>query len=168
MKLKTRIRRALNYWGWRLSHPAAPYERYYVHRVMSKIRSGHGHPAIGPKARPLRNESELLEFLLKHGLEPGDLTIDYGCGSLRLAPPLIDFLEPGKYWGMDLAQDFLDLGRDHLSPELDRAKRPRLVSSAMMSSSERGRKRRATSFPGMCAPRSRTTGSTPISAASSR
>ena len=85
MKLKTRIRRALTYWRWRLSHPTAPYEQYYVHRVMSKIRSGHGHPAIGPKARPLRNEAELLEFLLKHGLKPGDLTIDYGCGSLRLA-----------------------------------------------------------------------------------
>ncbi len=126
MKFKTRIRRALNYWSWRLSHPTAPYEQYYVHRVMSKIRSGHGHPAIGPKARPLRNESELLEFLLKHGLKPGDLTIDYGCGSLRLAPPLIDFLEPGKYWGMDLAQDFLDFGRAHLSPELTQAKRPRL------------------------------------------
>ena len=126
MKLKTRMRRALNYWGWRLSHPTAPYEQYYVHRVMAKIRSGHGHPAIGPKARPLRNESELLEFLLKHGLKPGDLTIDYGCGSLRLASPLIDFLEPGKYWGMDLAQDFLDLGRAHLSPELAQAKRPRL------------------------------------------
>jgi hypothetical protein len=93
---------------------------------MSKIRSGHGHPAIGPKARPLRNESELLEFLLKHGLKPGDLTIDYGCGSLRLAPPLIEFLEPGKYWGMDLAQDFLDLGRAHLPPALAEAKRPRL------------------------------------------
>jgi SAM-dependent methyltransferase len=93
---------------------------------MSKIRSGQGHPAIGPAARPLRNESELLDFLLKHGLQPGDLTIDYGCGSLRLASPLIEFLEPGKYWGMDLAQEFLDLGRAHLSPALAKAKRPRL------------------------------------------
>jgi hypothetical protein len=126
MKFKKRVRRALNYWTWRLAHPTAPYEHYYVHRVMSKIRSGQGHPAIGSTARPLRNESELLEFLLEHGLRPGDLTIDYGCGSLRLASPLIDFLEPGKYWGMDLAQDFLDLGRAHLSPELAQTKRPRL------------------------------------------
>ena len=109
-----------------MGHPTAPYEQYYVHRVMSKIRSGEGHPAIGPTARPLRSESEVLDFLRRHGLQPGDLTIDYGCGSLRLAPPLIDYLEPDKYWGMDLAQDFLDLGRAHLSPELAKAKRPRL------------------------------------------
>ncbi|HET6619352.1 MAG TPA: class I SAM-dependent methyltransferase [Dongiaceae bacterium] len=93
---------------------------------MSKIRSGAGHPAIGPAARPLRSESEVLDFLRKHGLQPGDLTIDFGCGSLRLAPPLIAFLDPGKYWGMDLAQEFLDLGRAHLSPELAKEKQPRL------------------------------------------
>lgn len=126
MKFKQTIRRALHYWTWRLSHPTAPYEHYYVHRVMCKIRSGQGHPAIGPTARPLRSASELLQFLRKHGLQPGDLTIDYGCGSLRLAPPLIDFLEPGKYWGMDLAPEFLDLGCAYLSPELAQAKRPRL------------------------------------------
>ena len=68
----------------------------------------------------------MLQFLLKHGLQPGDLTIDYGCGSLRLAPPLIDFLEPGKYLDMDLAPEFLDLGRAYLSPEPAQAKRPRL------------------------------------------
>ncbi|MEZ5830457.1 MAG: class I SAM-dependent methyltransferase [Dongiaceae bacterium] len=126
MKLKKKLRGTLSYWAWRLSHPTAPYEQYYVHRVMSKIRSGRGHPAIGPTARPLRNESELLDFLLKHGLQPGDLTVDYGCGSLRLASPLIGFLAPGKYWGMDLAQEFLDLGRAHLSPELAKTKQPRL------------------------------------------
>jgi hypothetical protein len=93
---------------------------------MSKIRSGKGHPAIGPAARPLRRQSELLDFLRRHGLQPGDLTIDFGCGSLRLAPPLIAYLEPGKYWGMDLAQEFLDLGRDHLPAELAKAKQPRL------------------------------------------
>ena len=126
MKFKKRVRRALSYWSWRLSHPAAPYEQYYVHRVMSKIRSGEGHPAIGPAARPLRRQSELLDFLRQHGLQPGDLTIDFGCGSLRLAPPLISFLEPGKYWGMDLAQEFLDLVRAHLPPELAKEKQPRL------------------------------------------
>jgi hypothetical protein len=126
LEMKKKARRALNYWTWRLRHPTAPYEQYYVYRVMSKIRSGQGHPAIGPAARPLRSESELLDFLRKHGLRAGDLTIDYGCGSLRLAPPLIDFLEPGKYWGMDIAQDFLDLGRARLSLDLAGAKRPRL------------------------------------------
>jgi hypothetical protein len=126
MKLKTRARRALHYWKWRLRNPTAPYEQYYVHCVMSKLRSGRGHPAIGRMARPLRTESELLDFLRRHGLRPGDLTIDYGCGSLRLASPLIAFLEPGKYWGMDIAQDFLDLGRAHLSPDLAAAKQPRL------------------------------------------
>lgn len=126
MKLSKKLRRITNYWAWRLSHPTAPYEQYYVHRVLAKIKSGQGHPAIGPTARPLRSESELLVFLRKFGLTPGDLVIDYGCGSLRLAPPLIAYLDPGKYWGMDLAQEFLDLGLAHLDPQQAAEKRPRL------------------------------------------
>jgi SAM-dependent methyltransferase len=126
MKINKKLRRSLNYWTWRLTHPTAPYEQYYVHRVLAKIRGGQGHPAIGPSARPLRARSELLDFLQRYGVRPSDLVIDYGCGSLRLAPPLIEFLEPGKYWGMDLAQEFLDLGLSHLDPELARTKSPRL------------------------------------------
>lgn len=126
MKINKKLRRALSYWAWRVRHPATPYEQYYVHRVLSKIRTGQGHPAIGPTARPLRERSELLTFLQRHGVQPTDLVIDYGCGSLRLAPPLIDYLAPGKYWGMDLAQDFLDLGLSHLDPQMTADKRPRL------------------------------------------
>lgn len=123
---KRRVRRTISYLRWRLTHPLAPYEQYYVHRVLAKIRGGHGHPAIGPSARPLRLRSELLDFLLKFDVKPTDLVIDYGCGSLRLATPLIEFLEPAKYWGMDLAQEFLDLGLTHLGPQLTEQKRPRL------------------------------------------
>ncbi len=126
MKINKTLRRSISYWSWRLSHPLAPYEQYYVHRVLAKIRGGQGHPAIGPGARPLRSRSELLEFLQKFGVKPTDLVIDYGCGSLRLATPLIEFLEPGRYWGMDLAQEFLDLGLTHLGPQLMEQKRPRL------------------------------------------
>jgi len=126
MKINKKLRRRISYWRWRLMHPLAPYEQYYVHRVLAKIHGGQGHPAIGPGARPLRSRSELLEFLLKFEVKPADLVIDYGCGSLRLATPLIEFLEPGRYWGMDLAQEFLDLGLTHLGPQLTEQKRPRL------------------------------------------
>lgn len=126
MKINKKLRRVLNYWIWRATHPTSPYEQYYVHRVLSKIKTGQGHPAIGPTARPLRERSELLDFLQRHGAQASDLVIDYGCGSLRLAPPLIAFLEPGKYWGMDLAQEFLDLGLSHLDQQMTREKRPQL------------------------------------------
>lgn len=141
MKLNKRFRRALNYWRWRLTHLGVPYEQYYVHRVLSKIKGGHGHPAIGPTARPLRARSELLDFLHRYGVQPSDLVVDYGCGSLRLAPPLIEFLEPGKYWGMDLAQEFLDLGVSHLDPQLAREKRPRLDVIAPAIVTQAGKER---------------------------
>jgi len=119
-------RKFKRYLKWRLKHPLAPYEDYYVHAVMKKIREGHGHPAIGAHARPVREHAELLEFLKKFGLRPDDVAVDYGCGSLRLGHSVIDYLEPGKYWGIDITDEFYKLGLAAMDPEWLRRKAPKL------------------------------------------
>jgi hypothetical protein len=113
------------YLGWRLRNPLAPYEDYYVDVVMSKVRKS-GHPAIGPNARPVRTHSELLDYLVKFGLKPNDVAVDYGCGSLRLGESMIDYLEPGKYWGVDITHEFYELGLKGIDPALISAKQPKL------------------------------------------
>ncbi|MDY0870436.1 hypothetical protein [Dongia rigui] len=114
------------YIGWRIRNPFAPYEDYYVHTVMKKIRHGDGHPAIGSAARPVREHTELLDFLRKYGLQPNDVAVDYGCGSLRLGTAVMNFLEPGKYWGVDITDEFYKLGLDRLDPAWVAAKAPNL------------------------------------------
>ncbi|MBL8708853.1 MAG: hypothetical protein JNL25_06645, partial [Rhodospirillaceae bacterium] len=113
------------YLGWRLRHPLAPYEQYYVDVVMRKVRKS-GHPAIGPRARPVREHSELLDYLLRYGLQPSDVAVDYGCGSLRLGRALIDYLDPGKYWGVDITHEFYELGLQGMDAAFLRDKRPNL------------------------------------------
>ncbi|WP_374373007.1 hypothetical protein [Dongia sp.] len=113
------------YIGWRLRNPLAPYENYYVDVVMRKVR-GSGHPAIGPNARPVREQSELLDFLIRFGLKPTDVVVDYGCGSLRLGESVINYLEPGKYWGVDITHEFYELGLQGIDPALIGAKQPKL------------------------------------------
>jgi len=114
------------YIKWRVTHPFALYEDYYVHAVMTKIRAGSGHPAIGPASRPVREHGELLAFLQKFGLQPNDVAVDYGCGSLRLGRSVIDYLEPGKYWGVDITDEFYKLGLEAMDPEWLRQKAPKL------------------------------------------
>ena len=123
--LKRWWRGAKRYAGWRLRNPLAPYEDYYVHSVMQKVR-GRGHPAIGPGSRPVRAQTELLDFLVKFGLKPGDVAVDYGCGSLRLGEAVMAHLEPGKYWGIDITHEFYDLGLQAIDPALIAAKKPKL------------------------------------------
>jgi hypothetical protein len=126
MRLKKLYRRHLRYPLWRVCHPFAPYESYYAWVVTRKLRRGCAHPAIGPTAKAARGEREMIRVLLQHGLQPHHTFADYGCGSLRLGRPFVEFLEPGKFWGLDLAQEFLDEGIRYVGSDLQQQKRPNL------------------------------------------
>jgi hypothetical protein len=126
MRFKKFFRRHLRYPLWRLRHPFAAYETYYAWVVTRKLQRGRAHPAIGPTAKAARGEDEMIKVLRRHGLQPHHTFVDYGCGSLRLGRPIIDLLEPGRFWGLDLAQEFLDEGIRHIGPELNEQKRPNL------------------------------------------
>lgn len=116
----------LRYPLWRLRNPRRPYSDYYVDVVMGKLNAGLGHPAIGSEVVAHSTPREMFEFLLPLGLRPEHCVVDYGCGSLRLGRPFIEFLEPGKYWGYEVTAEFLRIGQDMLPPELIEAKRPQL------------------------------------------
>jgi hypothetical protein len=108
---------------WRLLNPRGSPEEYYARSIVRRVARG-GHPAIGAAARAVRASSELLDILLTHGLQPGHVVVDYGCGSFRLGKALIQHLEPGHYWGLDVIDEFLESGMALLEPELKAAKRP--------------------------------------------
>ena len=50
------------------------------------------------------------EFLVARGLRPDAYFLDVGCGCLRVGVHLIDYLEPGHYFGIDLSEDLLHAG----------------------------------------------------------
>lgn len=52
----------------------------------------------------------LREALIYHGLKKKDYLIDVGCGSGRLAKPLLEYLE-GKYLGIDVVPELLAYAR---------------------------------------------------------
>lgn len=126
MRLKRFFRRHLRYPLWRLAHPLATYETYYAWVITRKLAKGRAHPAIGPTAKAARGEREMIDVLLRHGLQSHHTFVDYGCGSLRLGRPIVAMLESGRFWGLDLAQPFLDEGIRYLGPELTEAKNPQL------------------------------------------
>jgi SAM-dependent methyltransferase len=51
------------------------------------------------------------DFLVEHGLRPEHRLLDVGCGSLRAGVPLIRYLEPGHYFGIDSSAQLLAAGR---------------------------------------------------------
>jgi SAM-dependent methyltransferase len=48
-----------------------------------------------------------FDYLLAHGLQPSDRVLEIGCGNLRAGWHLIGYLDPGNYYGIDIAQQVL-------------------------------------------------------------
>lgn len=72
-----------------------------------------------------------LKFLVERGLKYSDCLLDIGCGSLRAGRHLINYLDPGKYLGLEKHGDLLAAGIAHeLAPGLVEVKRPEFVISS--------------------------------------
>lgn len=66
------------------------------------------------------------DFLVEQGLRPEHRFLDVGCGNLRAGVHLVDYLEPGHYYGIDINPEVIRLGYDH---ELTDEKRERLPTT---------------------------------------
>ncbi|GAB3734871.1 hypothetical protein GCM10028862_18220 [Luteimonas pelagia] len=49
-----------------------------------------------------------IDYLRGQGLRPSDRLLDLGCGTLRGGIPLIAYLEPGRYVGVDVRREVID------------------------------------------------------------
>lgn len=65
-----------------------------------------------------------LDFLVSQGLEPRHRFLDIGCGSLRAGRHLVDYLDPGNYYGIDANASLIEAGYDHELTEEQRSRLP--------------------------------------------
>ncbi|MFJ9555085.1 class I SAM-dependent methyltransferase [Nocardiopsis sp. NPDC101807] len=100
------VRRAVRDWRLRMTH--RDHVDYY-RAVMASDAARDPRAAVGS-----RNEERWLalgrmqfDYLVEHGLEPGHRMLDIGCGNLRAGWRLIDYLDEGGYYGIDISPDIL-------------------------------------------------------------
>jgi SAM-dependent methyltransferase len=86
---------------------------------------------LGGPAREFETMGRLqLITLLRCGLYPDSKVVDIGCGCLRGGYWLINFLQPGKYFGVEPNVQMLALGKNEiLGPALLDEKRPHFLSN---------------------------------------
>lgn len=93
-------------------------EQRYVDAMLKKIARGAKHSTLGPQIRDeeyTRGKAEgWTERLKEVGLKPQHLCVEYGCGSLWAAEPVIRYLETGRYYGLDLTDQFYEFGRQRI------------------------------------------------------
>ncbi len=64
------------------------------------------------------------DFLVEQGLKPEHRFLDVGCGSLRAGVRLVDHLEPGHYYGIDINPEAIRIGYDWVPTDEQRERLP--------------------------------------------
>lgn len=117
---------------WRLLHLNRSFESVYARREYQRL-SQRRHATLG--ATPLTDGHDEFTALEQFGLRPDHVVVDFGCGSLRIGRHLIDYLQTGNYWGLDITDVFFS------GAAYDGAKEPHLhvISSATLRRAHRAR-----------------------------
>ncbi|MCQ4080060.1 class I SAM-dependent methyltransferase [Streptomyces sp. RB6PN25] len=110
----------------RMRHP--DHVAYY-RAVMRHDTSRGADAAVGSGTREgwLRLGAMQFDYLVSHGLRPGDRMLEIGCGNLRAGWRFIDYLETGNYYGIDISPDILIAAQDTLARQRLQHKLPRLT-----------------------------------------
>jgi cyclopropane fatty-acyl-phospholipid synthase-like methyltransferase len=77
-----------------------------------------------------------IALLKEQGLIPSHNILEIGCGPLTGGIPIIEYLEPGNYVGVDVRSSVLDLSWKEVGKAGLSQKNPRLICSSSFGSSE--------------------------------
>jgi SAM-dependent methyltransferase len=101
--------------------------RHWVTVLLS--RESRRHAKVGPLTNWREKREFQIRFLRDHGLQPGQTLLDLGCGTLRGGIPIIEYLEPERYTGIEARPEVLVDARAELREHGLEDKRPSLVAN---------------------------------------
>lgn len=108
-------------------------------RALLAGRQARRHGLVGrPELWQLKRDFQIA-FLEEHGLEPGHVLVDVGCGTLRGGIPIIEYLDEGGYIGIDVRPEAIAEARRELREHGLEHKQPELIAAQSLADVELGR-----------------------------
>lgn len=86
------------------------------------------HALVGPAKLWEMKRNFQIDFLKQKELKPHYKLLDVGCGTLRGGISLINYLEKGNYYGIEVREDVLEEGRIELKENNLESKEPNLTA----------------------------------------
>lgn len=128
----------------REENPDTGYSAFFMKRAAASIANGQGHNTLGGNlVRDGESRGDFWDagrvkanrFKSMMGTDSTSKVIDYGCGSLRLGAHFIDELPKGHFFGLDVTDDFFNMGVDLIGSEIIEAKQPvlRVINQAAVN-----------------------------------
>jgi SAM-dependent methyltransferase len=101
----------------------------YYRAVMASDAARSHEGAVGSKTHEswLKIGQMQFDYLVGHGLKPGDRMLEIGCGNLRAGRLFMDYLDAGNYYGIDISPDILLAATDTVARYGLQPKLPRLT-----------------------------------------
>ena len=104
-------------------------EQRYIALLSKRMEEGWEHSTLGPNIRDeayTRGKADdWAQRMVEYGLKPDHFCVEYGCGSLWAAEPIIRYLDASRYYGIAITDKFYEFGRERLA-DLLREKQVRL------------------------------------------
>jgi len=107
---------------------------------MLASREARRHALVGTLRHWKSRRAFQIGFLKKSGLKPAHYLLDIGSGTLRGGLPIIAYLEPGHYYGVEVRSDVFEEGLKELREARLEGKRPILRIERDLHPLDLGRK----------------------------
>ncbi|HTN98165.1 MAG TPA: class I SAM-dependent methyltransferase [Nordella sp.] len=128
---------------WRITHRGGSYAEFYAQAIAARMPRGGSRRTLGPpdywtEFLPLsaaRRDSsgfrdrgrKYFDWFLNRGLRRDMTCIDFGCGSLRVGQHFIDYLDTGRYLGLDIIDRFYRDGMSLIEGNVILRRQPRFL-----------------------------------------
>jgi hypothetical protein len=128
---------------WKQRNPSGSFKDYFLEIVKGDLARGVAHPTLGPNLQgesfELSGQNTFSNLARRYDIQPDDVCVDYGCGTLRVGVHAVRYLNPGCYWGMDIGEFLLAEGRELIGSDLLNEKMPHLhvISDEAVAKSRR-------------------------------
>src|SRR5262249_38259838 len=94
---------------WSLRNPGRSFQNFYADGIARAFANKKQHASLGPYLKPGSAQSAkgTFNWLLRQGVRPHDIVVDYGCGTLRIGAHFVQYLDADCYIGMDIDERIL-------------------------------------------------------------
>lgn len=121
-------KRNRHFQAYRERNPGKTYAQWLHDAAVAHVRNGTQHATLGGNLSKgdwwEAGRVTFERYLKLFPIQPASKVVDYGCGSLRIGAHFIRYLNPRRYFGLDVTTALVDVGKELMGSDLVAERKP--------------------------------------------